>query len=93
MTDDLIFEEPPTSTMGRRAGEPLRRWLDALRSHPGQWAKYPTDLHAAASHNIRHGLGYGAKPGEFEVRTQTVKGDARHRQNIWVRYVATEVAS
>lgn len=85
MSADLIFEAPPEDGKGGRS--PFRPWLKALRQHPGEWAKYAEPQYPNIASKIRNGQGYGAKPGEFEVRTVNVSGPGRAW--IYARYVGT----
>jgi hypothetical protein len=78
---ELIREEPPPC-LGRGGYSPLNEWL-----HPGEWAKYAEPQYSNIASKIRNGQGYGAKPGEFEVRTVNVSGPGRAW--IYARYVGT----
>lgn len=77
-TTDLIFEEPPAK------GGSLGHWCNALREHPGQWAKYPEPTNSGNTSHIRKGKLRGIAAGEFEVRTVTIEGST-----VWLyaRYI------
>ena len=90
---ELIFEEPPAAAAGNSkpaGGSPLGRWLHSLRSHPGQWAKFPTggrkEAMRSKGYQARTGRNYGVRAGEFEVVTRKV-GDEVF---LYARYVGGE---
>ncbi len=88
-TTDLIFVDQPPTKAGRLAdpNHPIRLWLDALRQHPGQWAKYPDPQPTrTACGTIKNGKAYGAQPGEFEAKTSAA-GATNGRVFIYARYV------
>lgn len=90
MSDDLIFEEPPTLHGGGmvRGSSPVGQWLNSLRDHPGQWAKFPEPKSATLASHIKRGSAYGVLPGEFEARTVKIDGDTS-RRTLYARYVGT----
>ena len=86
MSADLIFEDPPINGKGRNSQgqSAFGQWLNALRDHPGQWAKYPVIRSSSDAAHIRMGR-YGAKRGEFEARTVTA--NQAGRAWIYARYI------
>lgn len=91
MSDDLIFEEPPRLHGGgfvKGTTSPVGQWLKSLRSHPGQWAKYPEPKSATTASHIKRGSAFDVQPGEFEARTVKIDGDTS-RRTLYARYVGT----
>ena len=91
-TPDLIFEEPPTRAHGGGGTySPIRLWLNALRDHPGQWAKYPETVHASTRTFISQGTSYGVSEGEFEVCGRMDKSDpGKVRIHLYARFIGGE---
>lgn len=94
MSAELIFEDPPTA--GRGGGyaigsSPIGQWLEALKKHPGKWAKYPERKSATIATQIKEGRYYGALPGEFEVATRNNSGTPK-RCDLYARYVAAQAS-
>lgn len=89
MAVDLIFEDPPTVKAGVLGGSELGVWLEALRKHPGKWAKFhETVSSAAVTSLITKGNRYGVHEGEFQARTAGIEGT--HRRTLYARYVGGE---
>ena len=93
MTDELIFEDPPMPNAGGRpiGASPIGRFLDALRDHPGKWARFPKSY--PKRDNLGHIVGditkarrYGISVGEFEATTRKVESE----YFLYVRYVGGE---
>jgi hypothetical protein len=73
MADEIVFEDPPVSTMGRY-GEPA--WRKVLRARPGEWARLPLSGTNSTNYNARY-------RGEFEFTSRTVDGE----HVLWGRYI------
>lgn len=86
---DLIFEAPSAAATGPNAISPVRAWLDRLRDHPGEWAKYPERVAPTTSANIKTGKYVGVKRGEFEAVVRNGSGDPA-RFDLFARYVGGE---
>lgn len=84
-TPELIFEEPPTAKRGRSADPAMVAWLDALRAHPGQWAKYPIEQLTRSLATRLNKAGYGGfEAGDFEA---TARKATNNRVWLYARYV------
>ena len=92
MTADLVFEEPPHAGRGPGGGilSPIGEWLNELRKHPGQWAKYPDRVHPSVVTDINKGRRYGVTAGEFDAVGRDNKNDPKLRSILFTRYVGSE---
>lgn len=92
MNAELIFEEPPNPGRGPGGGNasPIAAWLDELRQHPNQWAKYPERVHHNTVTFIRTGRNYGVTAGEFEVTGRDIKYEPTSRCDLFARYIGSE---
>lgn len=87
---DIEFTDPPLRQGG---GTRLVNWpefFDALRARPGEWAKFPTHVNAATSHQIKAGRKAGISRGEFEATVRVGEDLPAGRYHMWVRYVGGE---
>lgn len=90
MSDEIIFEEPPTPARGNgpsAGSSPLGKWLASLRDHPGYWARWSSPVWSGTTTTIKRGEGYGVKPGEFEVALRKADGGKFH---LYARYVGDQ---
>lgn len=75
-TNELIFEDPPGRPGGPGKASPIAAWLDALRSHPGQWARFPEagskSTMGTKAHNIKRAVCYRVAVGEFDAKSRTI---------------------
>lgn len=85
---ELIFEDPPPA---RRRGltSPVVPWLEALRQHPGKWAKYPEPfMSSGAAANIVRAKGYGlTTPGEYDA---VMRPTTNKRYELYARYIGDD---
>lgn len=86
---ELIFEEPPPPKSGR-PGSGIREWLDSLRQHPGQWAKFPTEVNGGIGGHVTAGSAYGVTAGEFEVTMRRAPEAGKYRAWLYARYIGGE---
>lgn len=89
MTTEVTWEEPPPSSRG--GGSPLPvEVLDALRQHPGRWAKVreytKRDGAASAVTNIRSDCWNCCRPAADWEATSRRQGSG---SALYLRYVGT----
>lgn len=83
----VIWEEPPTRT---RANGKYSAFFDALREHPGRWARFTgTKGDSGAAAAIRTGKYVGADAGEFDAVSRI---DDAGNKGTWVRFVGKPAA-
>lgn len=90
MTENIVWEEPPTANRGNRGRGKYEDFFDALRANPGRWGRIPTDVgtpHMLAS-QIKKGELKGAAEGQFEA----VARKKDEGQFIYARYVGQQIA-
>ena len=87
-THEALAATRARQSAAAKARQPLSAWLDALREHPGKWAKWDEPLSNGIATNIRQGKRSGIEAGEFEVRTVGLHRPDR-RVTIYARYVGT----
>jgi len=83
---DIIFEDLPPA--GRTSVQETRAAAQALREHPGQWARVRTFAGSAGSRKyayaIKHGVPAAWRPaGAFDATARAVDGEFR----VYARYV------
>lgn len=87
MAEEIVFEDPPTTSTGRGSGGTVAELLAPLRSQPGQWArvKGPIIPRSAASwaYAVKRGRVVGIADGEFQTTVRTIDGEGY----VWARYV------
>ena len=96
MTDDIVWEEPPTR---EHKGGPTNKWipiLEPLMKHPKRWARveitWDKQAHAIAR-NLRRAVGgkgsYRIPPGkwEFVARRLPTEISPEGKYGIYARYL------
>lgn len=75
MSEDIVWEEPPPRV--RKGGKPAT-WnpvLDALRAHPGEWARIAENASKWFSGSLQQGRVGNARKGEFEATFRCTNDD------------------
>jgi hypothetical protein len=85
-SNELLFEEVPSTTRPGIYSTAVGNWLKQLREHPDQTVKFPEPVGAGVGTAIKKGLGYGAKEGEFDVATRKrdVNGTETEGGKVWL---------
>jgi hypothetical protein len=84
MSDQIVFQEPPTD---RRSALNYPKIADALRARPGEWALIATSIGASEiAQRIKRGSARGFAAGEFETTTRKT-ADGGVGRDVYVRYV------
>lgn len=72
MSDEIIWEDPPERAIRLSARGKYKDFAEALREHPGRWARLPGERLSASSaqgtaQNIRRGTMATFPKGEYEA--------------------------
>lgn len=85
-SNELLFEDVPSTTRPGIYSTAVGNWLRQLREHPGQTVKFPEPVGAGVGTAIKKGLGYGAAEGEFTVATRKrdAAGNETEGGKVWL---------
>lgn len=72
---DPVFEDPSRNVMVSAENEFIYGWLDTVRGTVGEWIRSPRMVKTTIPGSIKAGMGYGARPGEFNAVARHFCGD------------------